>query len=267
MMFCVVAATEAAPIISITQWIGPSGGTASDTASANAIQGMLTGVSSYGTPNTPEYYQATSGSVSAKELIYCMSFGCWDGVADPTAVFGQNFAGQAGNLLHYGAIIQGNGSTISPSFLTFSATSTGSSPIGEGVSFLGFSPTVEGINYGADGYLGASTNTFVTSGSSLVDAIVLGGVGLADGVASCSLCTTTAQQQNALDMAAAGIYGTVTGTYLYNSQPIGAMSTQLVQPATVQVPEPPSLLLLVLCLVGVIAVRRRNTRNTQAPDS
>jgi hypothetical protein len=139
---------------------------------SNAVYAIEHGLSAYGDPTSPTYYQAAPSVLPISANIVT-GFASWLGQANPTGAF----AGEEGNRLHFGVHILGNGTKFSISQLYFSATS------GDADNTLGFGYD-GGYEYGT-GYVGiiygtnGGPNTYITSGSSdqFVDELVGRGSG------------------------------------------------------------------------------------------
>lgn len=235
---------------------------------ANAINALENGLSSVGNPATDPtaYYQVTNGTDTSNLVT---SFPSWQGRADPGTNVGAAFANELGNRLHFGLLVNGNGTKVSLSELTFNMHS---SDPGDLFAFSGdfsgddYSSFRVGINFGSDGKLGGGDDTYVTSGSGsqLVDAFVYVGVGNAvDPVADagCVLppSPTVAQQQAALDCGKA-FYDSlmpfsITTDYSLVSDAVEIASTS--ETVDFAVPEPVSAILFGTGLLGLGFSRRR----------
>ena len=224
----------------------------------NAFAALYDGQTTAGAAGTPSYYQAQS-NVQAKDLVVT-NFSAWMGQAEP----GGPFAGEFGNRGHFGLSILGNGSKFSISQLSFSATSTDPGDL-LAFDFLtggyDYSTSYVGVLAGADGIVGTSDDTFITSGpnTQLVDALFGRGSGNAlEGL--CSGCTP-AQEQAAID-AAAGSFGgqpfKFTGTYQLHAV-TGALLAEGSGTFNVGVPEPSTWALSIVGFgfVGGVLRRRR----------
>lgn len=162
----------------------------------NATYALENGLSSYGTPGTPSYYQQQS-TVDINQMIVT-GFPSWLSQTDPGTVFGSAFANELGNRPLFGLVINGNGTQFSISELSFTASSN------DPGNLLGFTFGTGSYNYSSN-YVGiifgsgGGANTYITSGSNtqLVDEIVGRGSGNAD-AAYCppapATCTIAAQQ-------------------------------------------------------------------------
>jgi hypothetical protein len=205
----------------------------------NAVTALEQGLSSYGDPTLPSYYQALSnGSQVSADQVLVSGFPSWLGKADPGTAFGPAFANELGNRLLFGLTILGNGEKFSISQLSFTATSSDPS------NSLGFSFGVNTYNYSND-YVGvifgtgANPNQYITSGANtqMVDAVFGRGSGNAFAVYTTDPGAT---MQDKLDNALAAIPDmTFTGTYTLG----GATGSAFVNVSPDAVPEPSALLL------------------------
>lgn len=231
----------------------------------NAIYAIENGLSSYGDPTQPTYYQADPNIDAAQGLV--TSFNSWMGVADP----GGAFAGEDGNRMHFGLdIVASGGQTFSLAELSYSAVSTDPLTIADPSNGLDdswgagtlteYSSYRVGLIHNADG-----TVTVVDSGPSSrqVDQLIYVGAGdafwpggdLAD--PACTGCTTAQKQAYIDDVATElGAY-TYTGTYELqdNSGRVIASGSGAFD---VSAPEPSAIVLLAFML-GVVglSLRRR----------
>jgi PEP-CTERM motif len=109
LMLALMVAVPAKAQYTVTVYpsIGPNGnGSPSiNTYGANAITALETGASTAGTPGTPGYYsQVPKGSYIPPSSIIATGPTSWNGVANPTGAF----AGQVGNNLFFGVAIKSN---------------------------------------------------------------------------------------------------------------------------------------------------------------
>ena len=170
--------------ITVTPSLAPNGfGSPSfDGYVSNALYAIDHGLSSYGDPTKPTYYQVAPSTLKASDVIVT-GFNSWMGQANPGAVFGPDFANEYGNRLHFGLHVVGsNGAKFSISQLAFTATSTDpGNTLGFtfGAGSYNYSNAYVGIDYGADGVRGGVDDQFITSGlnTQLVNEIIGRGSG------------------------------------------------------------------------------------------
>jgi hypothetical protein len=226
----------------------------------NAFTAIYNGQTSAGAPGTPSYFQPQS-NVQAQDLVVT-NFHAWMGQAEP----GGAFAGEYGNRGHFALSILGDGQQFSISQLSFSATSTDPGDL-LAFDFLtgeyDYSTSYVGVLDGADGILGTSDDTFITSGlnTQLVDALFGRGSGNSlEGL--CSASCTPVQEQAAID-AAAGTLGAqpfqYTGTYQLHGEG-DAILAEGSGTFNVGIPEPSTWALSIVgfAFVGGALRRRRN---------
>jgi hypothetical protein len=168
------------------------------TALENYVTGVGSTSSSYGTLNTPSYYQPLSnGANVGVNAPIVTSYPSWMGVANPTGAF----AGQNGNDIQFAVVVAGNNGTqfaLENLNFIYSSSDGGYNVTGYGgYGSLGFDSTYNdgaygfgGINYDSfPGMVGFDYNnhadasagiTLITSGSSdqSVDGVIV--VGTAD---------------------------------------------------------------------------------------
>jgi hypothetical protein len=178
------------------------------------------------------------------------------GAADPGSVFGAAFAKELGNRMHFGLVIDGQGTQFSISQLTFESHSNPASDLGWTTGGYVYGPGYQGVLAGADHVLWTADDVYVTPDdpTQLVDGLV--GRGSGDSFdAYCPGCTTTAQRQAQLDAAASrggGNYSFI-GAYTLN---LGQESVSGSGAFDITAPEPASWLLL-LPLAGLLIRRKR----------
>lgn len=163
--------------ISVIPTLAPNafGSPSWDAWNANAIYALENGLSSYGDPASPTYYSAAPLTLPVSDNVVT-NFPSWLGQANPSG----NFAGEYGNRLTFGLVVDGNGSLISISELGFSSVSTDPyDTLGAGFSYAAgsydYSDSYVGVIWGQDG----NPNTYVTSGpnTQLVNEIIGRGSG------------------------------------------------------------------------------------------
>lgn len=258
----------AAVTIDVTPTLAPNGwGSPSFAAwQANAIYALAHGLSSYGTPGSPSYYQAGDEYNSAQVIV--TDFPSWMGMADPGAAYGSAYSSELGNRMTFGLVIDGQGTQFSISQLALSASST--DPY-DGL-FIDFPPGgydyglgYVGVLPGPDGILGTSDDLYITSGpnTQMVDELIGRGTGNSF-EADCSGCTTAQQQAAILGVASyPGTAFSFTETYSL----IAADGDTLASGSgTIQIdpiPEPASMGLLGFGLAALCVIARK--RRLRAP--
>ena len=189
--------------------------------------------------------------MTAAEAIVT-GFNSWMGIANPASPY----QSELGNRMLFGVLINGQGTPFSISQLSFSATSTDGNGLafGFGAGSYNYSLDYQGILFGADGLLGGGDYSFVTSGpnTQLVDGLVGRGSGNSY-AAYCSPCTA-AEQQAAIDAAAAAVAFQFTGTYLLGETTgSGTFNVSAVPESSTW-----AMMILGFAGVGCLIYRRRN---------
>jgi hypothetical protein len=259
--------------ITVTPSVAPNafGSPSYGTYVSNAVYALENGLSSYGDPNSPSYYQALSNGAqitAGQNLV--SGFSSWDGTADPGTVFGPAYANELGNRVLFGLTILGNGQQFSISQLSFTETSNDPSNA-MGFTFAAgsynYSNEYVGVIYGAGGAADIADYTYVTSGpnTQLVDALYGRGSGNAFAVYSTDPGTTI---QDKLNNALAGIPNmTLTGTYSLIDTPgsqINTFAMSLGYVNVAAVPEPSTLISTGTGVVLALAYARRRRRRAAA---
>jgi len=223
----------------------------------NINSALHDGLTAKGDPNQPTYFKAQS-TVTASESIVT-GFPSWKGVADPAAAFGAQYGSELGNRMHFGVRIDGDGTQFSISQLSLDMNSSDpANGLQYSVAAGAYQYNAEywGVLKGMDNVLWTSDDVFITSGANtqLVDGLVGRGTGNSF-AAYCTGCTV-AEQQQAIDEAAAYWSphgGTFTGTYTLGSATGSGTFT------INAVPEPATWAMMIggFGLIGAAARRRR----------
>lgn len=249
-----------APIqITIIPSIAPNsfGGAGWPGYAANALAALETSQVTAGDPWSPSYYSAQTTPVSPGDLIVT-GFPSWLGQPAPAEAFGPAFANEYGNRVHFGLVINGNGTKFSLSELTFTEASN------DRANLLGFTFPQGSYTY-SNTYVGIIDTvdgpTYVTSGPStqLVDRVVGRGSGAGLPV-YCAGCTVEQQRSAILEVLPAFDGMTrFSGTYSLMDPDQGMLASASAWVDVAPVPEPGGMVQVVggLALIAIGVARKR----------
>ena len=256
----VLLASAPAKAITVTvdTWLAANGAGSPSfaAAEANAVQGMMNG--GVATGSGPTAFTPVTNVTPAQAVV--TQFRSWMGVVDPGSAFGAAYANESGNRMTFAlSAISDPSHEFSISQVSFTGQS--SDPAGLlnfSVAFGGYnySTGYVGVRYGVDGKLGGGDDIFITSGpnTQLVDALF--GRGSGNSLAAVCHGCTLADQQAAIDAAAAypGSPFTFTGTYTV-VEDSGSGTFNIAN-----VPEPSTWAMMVLGFAGMgfMAYRRKS---------
>ncbi len=244
--------------INVVPWLAPNafGSPNWNAAQANAVTGMMNG--GVATGSGPSAFVPNSNVTTAQAIV--TGFPSWMGKVDPGTVYGPAYANELGNRMTFALGVVGhNGAQFSISQLSFNATSSDPfNALNFGFAAGGYNYGIGyvGVLYGGDGVLGGGDDTYVNGGANTQLVNALFGRGSGNSFAAYCPGCTLAQQQAALDAAAAypGAPFTFTGTYTIDG--VSGSGAFNVTPA---VPEPGTWAMMILGFVGMglVAYRRR----------
>jgi hypothetical protein len=249
--------------INVTPWLAPNayGSPSYNAAVANEIAGLLAGQTTYGAAGPTQFNAQTTTVTSAQVVV--TGFNSWMGVAGPTGAY----ANELGNRMHFGVLIDGQGTQFSISQLSFNMHSTDP---GNGLDYtygagaFNYNPGYWGILRGSDGILFTGDDTYITGGDNtqLVDGLV----GRGPGNSYAAYCPAvgpcgTAEQQAAINDVAAwpGSPFQFTGTFNLGLDS-GSGTFNIASP----VPEPSTWAMLILGFAGVGFMAYRRKQNGSA---
>jgi hypothetical protein len=110
-----ISAHAATLTIQVTPWVAPNifGSPSFPAARDNAFQALYQGLSSFGTPGTPSYFQAQTTPVISSQVIVT-GFSSWMGQVNPGVTVGPAFASELGNRVVVDVQRAGPGAAASP---------------------------------------------------------------------------------------------------------------------------------------------------------
>jgi len=263
--FLIATGAQATPTITVTPTVAPNAYGSSYWGQwvANSIYAQENGLTTYGDSGLPSYYHAQDSGSIANAIV--TSNPSWLGQADPGTAFGAAFANEYGNRIHFGLVIDGNGSQFSISELGFTAVSDDSTDalgFSYGAGSYDYSTDYVGVLAGQDGILWTADDIYITSGPStqLVDGLVGRGSGNAFWPdENCAGCSSPAELQTTIDAfeTSDDLPSTFTGTYT-----LGDFSGAGIFHFSGAVPEPASWALLIagFALTGVTLRRGKRAK-------
>ncbi|HWR51696.1 MAG TPA: PEP-CTERM sorting domain-containing protein [Bryobacteraceae bacterium] len=230
----VAGVAGAAPVINIFPSIGPDIDVAATFSqySANALFALENGLSSYGSAGTPSYYERASSFESSDVVSTYNYFQSWRGETPPPA----GYDGQYGNMLYWGAAIQGNGERFSLNNVIYTESFLGDTYGALLGGSIGFGTRAIGIYFGADRVLGGGDDIRYVGGGTagtMIDVLYFTGMGAA------FLVDDASKLQYYLDNIRIADYPSARGGYLvntnsgvYSGTQTLAMSDAVPEPAT-----------------------------------
>jgi len=218
----------------------------------NAVYALEYGLSSYGTPGTPAYYQQLTAGILPGDVV-ATTFNSWRGQAPPPPGYG----GEFGNALLFGLSVLGGGQTFTLGGLTYNENFFG---FPDAFSFAGqvYGYDLIGVNYGPDGIPGTPDDVRYGelnpgNDSVPVHALYFAGLGAMFWVDNpAELASTISQIWDIQPPYSSGSFSTLIG-----GQPVSGTGETYI------VPEPGTVSLLLVGLAGVLGWRRHHSARSR----
>jgi len=231
-----VALAGTVPTILIVNSVGPNGDASFIDYAENAAFALEHGLSAYGTPGTPGYYAASTGSIYSGGMISTPTFNSWLGSDTP----GPAYSGEFGNAIFFGLYIYSETAFRLPD-VTWSNPVWGSADL----SGIGFSRHMVGMS--------GATRHDTTTGSAGSDDLTPINQLWYSGVSVTAPIYTSADLPAALSTYA---FGSATVRYTLN---LGSAEATYTADSTFStgIPEPGTLSLMALGFGGLFFFRRK----------